>query len=78
MILMTAKHKYHDSALLLSDSRKKAAIKLSKMITKSMAELNMPHGKFFIDICQDKHDNLSVNGYDHVSYLRQFKSRSST
>jgi DNA repair protein RecN (Recombination protein N) len=65
----TAKHKYHDSALLLSDSRKKAAIKLSKMITKSMAELNMPHGKFFIDICQDKHDNLSVNGCDHVSYL---------
>ena len=39
------------------------------MITKSMGELNMQHGKFFIDICQDKNESLSVNGNDTVSYL---------
>lgn len=65
----TAKQKYQEAAQLLSDSRRKAADKLSKMITKSMGELNMPHGKFFIDICQDKSQGLSVNGNDSVSYL---------
>ncbi|MBA6297369.1 DNA repair protein RecN [Colwellia sp. MB02u-9] len=64
-----AKQKYQHAALILSDSRKKAATKLSKMITKSMAELNMPYGKFLIDICQDKSENLSINGNDSVSYL---------
>lgn len=64
-----AKQKYQHAALILSDSRKKAATKLSKMITKSMGELNMQHGKFFIDICQDKNESLSVNGNDTVSYL---------
>ena len=65
----SAKQKYQHAALTLSDSRKKAATKLSKMITKSMGELNMQHGKFFIDICQDKNESLSVNGNDTVSYL---------
>lgn len=64
-----AKQKYQHCALTLSESRKKAATKLSKLISKSMAELNMPHGKFFIDICQDKTENLSINGNDTVSYL---------
>lgn len=63
------KQKYHDAAHILSQSRQKSAVKLSKMITKSMADLNMPHGKFFIDICQEQDTNLSVNGNDKVSYL---------
>ena len=29
----------------------------------------MPHGKFYIDIYQDKQQSLSVNGNDSVSYL---------
>ncbi|MGB1262865.1 MAG: DNA repair protein RecN [Cognaticolwellia sp.] len=65
----SAKQKYHHAAQALSSSRKKAATKLSKMITNSMAELNMPHGKFFIDISQNEVSNLSVNGLDNVSYL---------
>lgn len=63
------KQKYRDAAHILSQSRQKSAVKLSKMITKSMADLNMPHGKFFIDICQEQDTNLSVNGNDKVSYL---------
>ena len=63
------KQKYHDAAHTLSQSRQKSAVKLSKMITKSMADLNMPHGKFFIDICQEQDTKLSVNGNDKVSYL---------
>ena len=64
-----AKQKYQEAAQSLSESRSKAAVKLSKLISKSMAELNMPHGKFFIDIYQDKNQSLSVNGNDSVSYL---------
>ena len=75
----TAKQKYQHAAQALSDSRQKAAKKLSKMITNSMSELNMPHGQFHIDVKQgdvkqdnlslSKNDNLSVNGIDHVNYL---------
>ena len=64
-----AKQKYHDSALTLSTSRTKAAKKLSKLITNSMSELNMQHGKFLIDVSQSKDQSLSVNGLDNVSYL---------
>ena len=64
-----AKQKYQDSALVLSNSRKKAATKLSKMITRSMGELNMQHGKFFINVSQNNEQSLSVNGLDNVSYL---------
>jgi DNA repair protein RecN (Recombination protein N) len=64
-----AKQKYNDSATTLSTSRIKAAKKLSKLITNSMGELNMQHGKFFIDISQNKDQSLSVNGLDNVSYL---------
>ena len=64
-----AKQKYQDAAQVLSASRTKAATKLSKMITNSMAELNMPHGQFFIDVCQNKEQTMSTNGLDHVNYL---------
>ncbi len=63
---------YHDAALSLSSSRIKAAKALSKLITTSMQELNMPHGKFNIHIEQTNTDsnsaNLSVNGFDKVDF----------
>lgn len=64
-----AKQKYQDSAKTLSASRIKAATKLSKLITNSMSELNMQHGKFLIDVSQNNEQGLSVNGLDNVSYL---------
>jgi DNA repair protein RecN (Recombination protein N) len=64
-----AKQSFIQAAQLLSNSREKAAVKLSKKITKSMAELNMAHGKFHIAVSNENQDNLSINGFDSVNYL---------
>ncbi|NQY64550.1 MAG: DNA repair protein RecN [Alteromonadaceae bacterium] len=64
-----AKQSYHDSALLLSSSREKSAKALSKLISKSMQALNMPHGQFFIDIQQNDVKSVIVNGIDDVNFL---------
>ena len=49
-----ARQKYQHAAQTLSESRQKAAKKLSKMITNSMSELNMPHGQFHIEVRQEE------------------------
>lgn len=64
-----AKQHYFDAASALSTSRKNSATKLSKMITKSMADLNMPHGQFLIDVNPQEKEQMSINGLDNVSYL---------
>jgi len=70
------KHLYFDAAQVLSTSRTAAALSLSKLISKSMQELNMPHGLFAINVSNNKEINskhevnhtLSVNGFDEVSF----------
>ncbi len=70
------KHLYYDAAQILSASRTSAALSLSKLISKSMQELNMPHGLFAISVNNNKEKNetseinhtLSVNGFDEVSF----------
>ena len=78
-----AKQNYLDVANKLSLSRQKAANGLSKRITKSMRELNMPHGNFTIAVnspCADANQEpltsqqlndqaLSSHGLDDVSFL---------
>lgn len=78
-----AKQNYLDVANKLSLSRQKAANGLSKRITKSMRELNMPHGNFTIAVnnpCADANQKqltsqqlndqaLSSHGLDDVSFL---------
>ncbi|PHR83701.1 MAG: DNA repair protein RecN [Colwellia sp.] len=69
---------YHDAAISLSSSRTKAASALSKLITLSMQELNMPHGQFNIVIEQKNNDvdnnsdnalmNISANGFDKIDF----------
>ena len=64
---------YHESAETLSNSRKKSAKTLSKLISKSMQELNMPHGQFFIAVENNKQqvggkDNINTNGIDIISF----------
>ncbi|OUR81254.1 DNA repair protein RecN [Colwellia psychrerythraea] len=64
---------YIESAELLSTSRQKSGIKLSKLISKSMQELNMPHGQFFIAVENNKkQDNgkeiINTNGTDAISF----------
>lgn len=72
-----AKQNYLIAAHALSDSRTQSAKKLSTLITKSMQELNMPDGEFFIRVAptssssenteQDQAPN--INGLDNVSFL---------
>lgn len=73
-IANTEQH-YYESALVLTTSRKKAAETLSQLISKSMQELNMPHGKFHINIESTNIDSgnintatISVNGLDKIDF----------
>ncbi|MDP7591442.1 MAG: DNA repair protein RecN [Litorilituus sp.] len=63
---------YHESANALSKSRSQAACKLSALISKSMQELNMPNGRFFISIKnepqQNTSANISINGVDKIDF----------
>jgi DNA repair protein RecN (Recombination protein N) len=69
-----AKTFYSEAAKALSASRQTAANSLSSRITKSMQELNMPHGQFNIAIVNDKSqpvnakETISNNGFDDVSF----------
>ena len=63
---------YVDAAKILSDSRIKQAKALSRLISKSMQELNMPHGEFLARVQQGQqgdNEQLSVHGTDEVSFL---------
>ncbi len=70
-----SKQNYLNAAQTLSNSRTNSAKKLSLLISKSMNELNMPDGEFFIKVQQDifddskQLDQLSVNGLDNVNFL---------
>ncbi len=61
---------YQESALVLTTSRKEAAQTLSLLISQSMQELNMPHGKFHISIdSANSHPaNISANGVDKIDF----------
>ncbi len=69
---------YQEAAAALSRSRNKAAKKLSALITKSMRELNMPDGQFFIaiehlantekNIHSHKSITLATNGLDKIDF----------
>ena len=61
------KQKYDDAALSLTQSRQKAGDKLSKRITQSMRELNMPHGCFAVDIATT--NKMSKLGSDDIEFL---------
>jgi len=66
---------YQEAASALSNSRKEAANKLSKLISQSMQELNMPHGQFHIaidstttDAAERQLTNISANGLDKIDF----------
>ncbi len=69
--LEITKQHFHDSAKLLTLSREKSAKSLSKLISKSMQELNMPHGQFHIAVdsnnCNNK-EAININGTDTISF----------
>ncbi|MEY8213365.1 MAG: DNA repair protein RecN [Colwellia sp.] len=61
---------YQNAAKALSSSRIQAANILSKLISASMQELNMPHGKFHIavNLTDDSLINISANGLDKIDF----------
>lgn len=65
-----AKRHYLESAMALSTSRQKSATKLSKLISQSMQELNMPHGQFHIAVDTPNIDTAMVNtsGIDTIGF----------
>lgn len=69
-----SKQRYFDSAKSLSNSRTKSSKKLNKLISKSMQELNMPDGEFYIELSTSEisdinQEQLSVHGTDNVRFL---------
>ena len=64
-----AKTNYQAAAKKLSNSRIKSAAALSKKITASMQELNMPHGQFNIAVKNNHADSISINGLDDIEFL---------
>jgi len=69
--LELTKQHFHETAATLTKSRKKSAENLSKLISKSMQELNMPHGQFYIavDSINGNHtDAINTNGADTINF----------
>ena len=64
-----AKNNYQQVASKLSDSRSSAAQTLSELISISMQELNMPHGKFNISIKSATKESISIHGFDDIEFL---------
>lgn len=59
---------YRDAALKLSASREKAAQELSERIAKSMQQLNMPHGRFVIEVNHQAQAPATKLGTDDVCF----------
>ncbi len=64
-----AQQAYLVAAQKLSRSRKKSAKKLSQLITASLQDLNMAHGKFEVEVNHNNAKALSPSGLDEVSFL---------
>ncbi len=60
---------YQEQATKLTGKRSKAATKLQKQVSKRMALLGMPHGRFIID--QTAHENLHLSpfGAEDIEFL---------
>ncbi|MBE8167214.1 MAG: DNA repair protein RecN [Shewanella sp.] len=68
LLLTTAQTQYHSAAKKLSQSRQRYAKELNKVVTQSINELNMPKGKFQIEVAYNA-EQMSSIGADHVQFL---------
>lgn len=66
--LQVSKEAFIAHAQKLSQSRGRYAKELDKLVTRSIHELNMPKGKFTIDVNFDP-QMLSSNGCDHIEFM---------
>lgn len=63
-----AAKQYRLSAQKLSESRQLAATELSKKITHSMQQLNMPHGRFVIQVTHESQAPATKWGTDNIEF----------
>ena len=68
IILDAAKEKYQQSSKKLSLSRQRYAKELDKLVTQSIHQLNMPKGKFQIDINHNEQSITDIGG-DQIQFL---------
>lgn len=66
--LETSKTAYVANAQKLSQSRARYAKELDKLVTQSIHELNMPKGKFTIEVSFNP-EIMSVNGSDNIEFM---------
>lgn len=66
--LEASKVAYLSCAQKLSQSRARYAKELDKLVTQSIHELNMPKGKFTIDVSFNP-ELMSPNGSDHIEFM---------
>lgn len=66
--LDASRNAYLVNAQKLSQSRNRYAKELDKLVTRSIHELNMPKGKFSIEVNHDP-ANISVNGCDNIEFM---------
>lgn len=64
----TARANYRASAHKLSKSRQQAAKELSEKISRAMHELNMPHGRFVIEVTHQADAKATRVGTDDISF----------
>jgi len=67
--IITAQQHYFTVAEQLSQVRQQAATKLSKQISQSMQELNMPHGRFAVKVTKKNEYQPSLHGIDEIRFL---------
>ncbi len=67
--VLQASQAYRKAALALSKSRVKAAEELGKRIAASMQQLNMPHGRFVIDIEHNSEAPATAVGTDAICFM---------
>ncbi|SPY32835.1 DNA repair protein RecN [Pasteurella canis] len=63
-----AYNKMHTTALALHQSRKTGAMKLAEHVTRSIRQLAMENGEFFIELTTD-YNKISSNGADHLVFM---------
>ncbi|AZG37134.1 MULTISPECIES: DNA repair protein RecN [Shewanella] len=66
--LEATRNAYLTNAQKLSQSRSRYAKELDKLVTQSIHELNMPKGKFYIQVNYEA-TNISLNGCDQIEFM---------
>lgn len=66
-LIYTAEQAYSDIAHKLSQNRKKAAVKLEKLVSENIHQLGMPNGKFHIEFTPL--DDISPAGMERVEFM---------